>query len=644
VGYSPEEQQIFDKVQESDLRACLLSLREAVEATWPPDAPLLVSDFTDHGPKHYARIAKYANQILQVNSSSQLSSEEAFLLLAAINLHDVGMQCDVTTAAGQAILKKAKALGAKPKVVFRSKSASNYSDVEKKAIRANHHYLSSAWIQQARNMSGSGITEAAKCIPYYLVSALSNICLYHTKLSIVQFRSQKSGSANSRVRLVAAILRLADELDISGDRVRIEAAEQFGLPPDNGLYWWLHHLTRVSFTGPNVFGVVVSLNDADYTRLGSTVQSFYLDHLRHKNDETLAVLKEFGYTVALDVSGGVVIDPAAPRIPPEIRSALERLGEKRVEIEGIKSSVPKPEIKTARERTTPKLGTRDVVLVSCSFQKRTEATEYGRPAGLARLLADKRLSDEVFAQRRQIRELLQTGRLEDVEHNQGNRAARHQNMNLVLGPDFGDEHRERRYLPAFWRYSGRGYRLSKSEWREFFRRPESERPSLLIVSGLYGILKAEESIQDYDCHLADADNVTGRDVRQYWSAHLTRVLLSHCEWLEEAGWQVGRIYDLLSEASYQCAIDWAAVQSSFSVMHRVFENNAGLDALENLGLFIRRIVNDPSLLRTLETNTFYEYDEFGGSDRIAFEDVVGSSTLPVTPECGPQHDLFGRGS
>jgi HD-GYP domain-containing protein (c-di-GMP phosphodiesterase class II) len=95
TGTTDAERKLLRMVKLASLRTSLASLREAADAIWSNDAPRVIQDFTDHTLQHSLRVAGFARDILRANSGRSLSEEEAYLLIAAIYLHDIGMQCDV---------------------------------------------------------------------------------------------------------------------------------------------------------------------------------------------------------------------------------------------------------------------------------------------------------------------------------------------------------------------------------------------------------------------------------------------------------------------------------------------------------------------------------------------------------------------
>ena len=277
-------------------------------------------------------------------------------------------------------------------------------------------------------------------------------------------------------------------------------------------------------------------------------------------------------------------------------------------------------------------GRRDLILLSCSASKSDKDQEqHPGTGGITEDVADPAVGLLAIKTRVQIMNLIGMGRLNGTEFKEGNRIARPENQALILGPDFGGRRNDVRYLPAYKRYIGRTYQATSEQWQQFMAHSEDDRPSILIMSGLYGLVPMDEYIQKYDCHITDTDQQTGQIVRDYWKQVMTDILISHLEALEEK-WQVGRIVELLSERSYQEAIDWQRIYPRWSVLHRTFEKAAGRDALENLGIFVKEIIQDPSRVKEIVPDTFYGFPQFLNEDRIAFESRLYESKLPVARE------------
>ena len=310
---------------------------------------------------------------------------------------------------------------------------------------------------------------------------------------------------------------------------------------------------------------------------------------------------------------------------------LEEIPEDDIPFLHLASSPTRTSAKTAAHGRR----TKDIVILSCSAHKRSDGeTIHPRKGGVSEIIVDPEVAKRAIETRAETKDKIQKGLIDGTEFQEGNRAARPQNRDLVYGPDFGGKMNEPVYLPAFWRYMGRTYITSREEWEYFNKLGEDIKPSVLIISGLYGLIPVDEHIQNYDVHLTDRDQGSepNRMVRDYWNPVVTEVLLSHFDWIEAGGWQLGTVVDLISERSYQLDIDWDQVYPRTRVLHRVFEQRAGRDALANIGILVRSIIRDPSRLSGLEADRFYDEPDFFNPDRVAFETSLDGSPLNVSRE------------
>ena len=276
----------------------------------------------------------------------------------------------------------------------------------------------------------------------------------------------------------------------------------------------------------------------------------------------------------------------------------------------------------------------DVVLISCSATK-TDANGHLHPksGGIVDSVADVRIGQLALDIRSKVLRLIQEGKIDGIEFEQGNRASMPVNQNLLFGPDFGGTFiNEKKYLPAYARYKGRCYQASEDEWLAMLKL--DKHPQFLIMSGLYGLIPSTEYIQNYDVHLTDVDLSNGLSLQTYWRDRelMTQILISHLEWIERERGPIGYVVDALSELSYQETINWSLIDCRWNVLHRVFESSAGRDALGNLGIWLQDIIRNPELLRNIQSNTFYDNPHFYPKDKIAFEDKIGGSSFGVARE------------
>ncbi len=148
------------------------------------------------------------------------------------------------------------------------------------------------------------------------------------------------------------------------------------------------------------------------------------------------------------------------------------------------------------------------------------------------------------------------------------------NRRLVRGPDFGGDCRAR-YRPAVERYEGRFF-LGLGPDRAAVLRASPHH--LLLLSGLYGVLRPFEPIQLYSCPLASR-------VAQLWrdDGVLTEVLSSYV--VERS---IERIIDLTAVDAYRSLVDWEEVSGlGAQVLHCFHVMGAGDYALIPFGQALR---------------------------------------------------------
>jgi len=293
-----------------------------MERIWANEAPRIVKNYTDHGEKHSERVACFAEKLLQINPDAKFSQQEIYLLLAGIYLHDIGMQCDIVKY--PEIKEKAKSLGVKFKKAFTAKTTTEYSWEEQKEIRKNHHLLSAAWIEYLYEKNDPVLSHGIKSVPYDLVDDLMDVCKFHSKLPINDCSDFFTDYPSSRKKMVASLLRFADELDISSTRVKIETVKIFSITLENSVYWWLHNYTKINFVDSNKVRFKVNLHPENFDTYGSFVREDYITNFKNKNKPVLDVLVGQKIPIVIDNHSDVVAHIRAEKFPPEINAVLDK--------------------------------------------------------------------------------------------------------------------------------------------------------------------------------------------------------------------------------------------------------------------------------------------------------------------------------
>ena len=211
------------KIKKESLKTSLKRIKQEVIPIW--EGGQVIPHYTKHGIDHSKEIIEYLGKILQ-DHPDLLNEYERFVLLASAYLHDIGMQF--------------------PEYAGLPKKAVNeYTDEELEKIRENHHIASAEIIEKIA--SGSD-PELSKLIPVLMsedcknfVKFIAKVSKYHRKLDIEDLEETSVLGETIRLPLLAALLRLADTLDRTFQRVIIARLKQVDIPVKSKFIWWGHY-------------------------------------------------------------------------------------------------------------------------------------------------------------------------------------------------------------------------------------------------------------------------------------------------------------------------------------------------------------------------------------------------------------------
>lgn len=345
TGFNKFELKIIERIENEELIDCLRLLRKAVDSIWSSEKRI-IQYYTDHGLEHSLRLVKSAVKLFDYNTGKKLSDEELFLLLSGIYLHDIGMQFDIKKLIKEnkfkEILDIGESFGLKFDIEFekiikqeeeKGGSSFQYSSEEQKEIRAKHHLLTATWIQYIiNNPDSTFFYKASDQIPEILIDDLITVCMYHSKLDIWRCKEKSEDNPDIRLRLIAALIRLVDELDVTSSRINLDTVRLFAFPESNLIYWWIHSKTDIKFV-KNSVRLRVYLHPDDYKKYSGHLNSVFLDEFKRKNESLFEVLTNNGFTLCLSSESGVKRKQNAKRLPKEIKAILDK------EIEKLKNGV-----------------------------------------------------------------------------------------------------------------------------------------------------------------------------------------------------------------------------------------------------------------------------------------------------------------
>jgi tetratricopeptide (TPR) repeat protein len=120
---------------------------------------------------------------------------------------------------------------------------SQYTLADMEIIRAKHHESSEKMIlesvQQTKKIS-LGLEQCKDYASFIAILAKSHC----GKVKINNIRDSSLIGEGIRLKLLTALLKLADELDRDYRRVNIQDLKLWGIPVESKFYWWTHHYTQ----------------------------------------------------------------------------------------------------------------------------------------------------------------------------------------------------------------------------------------------------------------------------------------------------------------------------------------------------------------------------------------------------------------
>ena len=199
-------------IKDGTLKSGLMLIKEKASQLW---ARPLIRHYTEHGIKHSENIIKIMDRLIDNNVS--LNDYEAFILLSATYLHDIGMQ------------------QSNPKELISGQVQRTLDEMD--IIRKNHNDLSYDMIFDSVNDKKICPSLSLENFRDY-VDCIACLVKYHRKYDLRELTDDSFKGEKIRIPLLAALLRLGDELDADCDRVNIEQLKFDNIPIESKFYWW----------------------------------------------------------------------------------------------------------------------------------------------------------------------------------------------------------------------------------------------------------------------------------------------------------------------------------------------------------------------------------------------------------------------
>ncbi len=235
-----------------------------------------------------------------------------------------------------------------------------------------------------------------------------------------------------------------------------------------------------------------------------------------------------------------------------------------------------------------------MIIVCCNNKKSGGLPDYDRESSIANVLQTE-TGDELLRSRGQIFDWISKGgktcsgeTMCQLPRNQG----------LVKGPDFGGQASDGKYLVAAERYQGAFYSELGVQGPMLLTQGAA---SVLILSGLYGVLRPAEPIQDHLCHFNDHPAIRNTLTR---NDLLTRAAI---DFIRASG--IKTVLDFTALHSYRYLLDWDLVAREVDgrVLHLFGEQTTGVELLIPLGALAGCLLKGSRAhLKSLESGKFLE--------------------------------------
>ncbi len=178
--------------------------------------------YTFHNLGHSDRVIEMLEKLLS-HSQRELTEDECYVLVSAALLHDIGMQ-------DQRFLERD--LVSDRYTPDQIRLAKSDPEIREQIMRDCHHLISEERIVVEL---GDNVLEAE------FIDQVAQVVRAHTRESLDSCQDETKGPSTVRVRVLAGLLRLADELDCDFRRVDLGELEQSTIPVKSQAHWWKCH-------------------------------------------------------------------------------------------------------------------------------------------------------------------------------------------------------------------------------------------------------------------------------------------------------------------------------------------------------------------------------------------------------------------
>jgi len=239
-------------------------VREKAKAIWRK--PLL-RQYTDHAIEHSERVISILEKLCLL-LEEPLTDDEVYVLLCAAYLHDIGMQQE----------NFFKVAVIQERYSEDEIAAALDDQMQREAmIREWHHLIGEERIKYELG---------EKCIEPEFIDEVALVAKGHTKEDLGSYEDGSKGGGPMRLKLLAALLRLADELDLDYRRVKLDELSQAIVSDKSQAHWWKHHYVEsVDVQDDGRIQLVFRFSEQDAPEVVHYVPILVLDKLSRKLEQ-----------------------------------------------------------------------------------------------------------------------------------------------------------------------------------------------------------------------------------------------------------------------------------------------------------------------------------------------------------------------
>lgn len=212
--------------------------------------------FTNHGVSHSERVyrSKLAYLAQELPEKKRLTADEIFIVSAASWLYEVGMQSPYL----------------EPTLTFNNETKNQLTFSDLQQIRANKHILSERLIMGDYDGQALSLGLVGQRDEYE--KAIAKVCRYISDDPIDQVPETLAVKGMPvRLRLLVALLRLADQLYIDSTRIAPDLLQNANIPLENLAYWWMFNYVQT---------LPISNGQIPFSYFLPLSQREYLNHIR----------------------------------------------------------------------------------------------------------------------------------------------------------------------------------------------------------------------------------------------------------------------------------------------------------------------------------------------------------------------------